>query len=84
MAGNLGLASPWAREALTDPLRSELRALIPDDWTIGLSVPGAGTYRAWANNDLTGDYALHIVERSTAEAAIRDVIIWISSRYTSA
>ncbi len=75
--GNLGLASPWARQAVPEPLRATLRALVPEGWTIGVGVPRPGTYRAWANHDDSGRYALHIVETREVESAIRTVIAWI-------
>lgn len=82
MKGQLGLSTPWARQAIREPLRSELRALVPDDWTVGVSVQGDHSrVIAWANDDLLGRYALHIVRHRDAESAIRMVIAWIESAY---
>jgi hypothetical protein len=77
MSGHLGLASPWARQAVPEPLRATLRASVPQGWTIGVGVPRPGTYRAWANHDASGRYALHIVETRSAEASIRSILAWI-------
>lgn len=78
MAGNLGLSSPWARQALPEPMRAEFRRLVPDHWTVCLAVPDRPRrFRAWANNDMTGEYGLHVVERRTASAAVFDVILWL-------
>ena len=86
MSGNLGLSSPWARQALPDPLRSELRSLIPDGWVIGVSAnPSRSWFKAWANDERgeTPLYAVHIEERRSAEAAVRDCVAWIEREATA-
>ena len=86
MSGRLGLSSPWARDAVPEPLRSELRALIPDGWTVGVSTnPSRAWFKAWANDERgdTTRYAVHIEERRSAEVAVRRCVAWIRADVSS-
>jgi hypothetical protein len=79
VSGFLGLTSPWVRQAIQEPLRSELRSLVPDGWAVGVSSDAHHSwYRAWANHEASGRYARHLIERRSAETAIREVIAWIN------
>lgn len=71
--GVVAPASPWARRALPEPLRSELASLVPENWTIGVSVsPDRAWFRAWANGPAGN--RVRLFERRSAEAAVRDAI----------
>lgn len=83
MSGQLGLSTPWVRQVISGPLRDELKAAVPDGWSIGISAsPNRNKYKAWANDDRSGAFALHIVEYHDAEQAIRAVIRWIHENET--
>jgi hypothetical protein len=80
VSGTLGLSSPWARQAIQGELRTELSALVPDRWGVGLSVAANHrSYRAWCTDmrEEPPRYAVHIVEAHDAERAIRKAIAWI-------
>jgi hypothetical protein len=80
MSGHLGLGTPWARQAIPQPLRGELQGLIPEGWTVGLAVlreprdRRPGRYRAWINDDVLDRYAVYMVEGTNPEWVIRKAI----------
>jgi hypothetical protein len=48
MSGTLGLSSPWSREAIRGEDRLDIESLIPDGWTLGVSVtPNRAQVRMW-------------------------------------
>ena len=74
--GTLGLSSPWARQAVPEPLRATLAALVPPGWVIGVSVSAdRAWYRAWCIEP--GVRTVGRCERRTAEAAVRAAIAWL-------
>lgn len=76
MSGTLGLSSPWARGKVREPLRSELAALIPDGYVVGLSVaPNHGKVKAWVNSAATVQAKVY-PDYYDAETAIRSCIAW--------
>lgn len=73
--GTLGLSSPWARAKVAEPVRSELAALIPEGWTVGVSVaPNNGRVRVWLNHG--PDISVHVIEGFHAETLIRAAVAW--------
>lgn len=76
-SGVLGLASPWARGAIREPLRSELTALIPDNWTVGVSSdPNRNVFKVWVN-DPDGRIAVWEEHSHEPGSLVRAAIGWI-------
>ena len=51
MSGVLGLSTPWTRAALTGQRRQDVTALIPDGWTLGVSMsPNRGQWIFWTRD----------------------------------
>lgn len=77
--GILGLVSPWARAKVPEPLRSELAALIPQGFTVGVSVaPNNGRVKVWVNTP--DQVAAKTFLGYDAPTHIRAAIDWIEQQ----
>lgn len=75
MSGTLGLSSPWARDRIPEALRAELEALVPDGYTVGVSVlPNNGSCRVWVNRG--SELAVYAMTGYDTEARLRVAIHW--------